>query len=197
MVSEIICQEIPILRTHEVSIVQTIPIAGKSPKSQPEKNALIRTMVVLSIRYGDWVSSLILWSFPTTTVYVWDVYTLKSMYILQYVFIFWIRGGEIRASMCNWTIEFIPLSITCFGVFPLVSIAPLRRGSRNSTYYWYLLWIVVLYCSSSSRSSRMLWYCFVWGWKPGNYPGSGTGVVFVVLGRRILGGKPGVFPERH
>ena len=70
MVSEIICQEIPILRTHEVSIVQTIPIAGKSPKSQPEKNALIRTMVVLSIRYGDWVSSLILWSFPTTTVYV-------------------------------------------------------------------------------------------------------------------------------
>ena len=26
----------------------------------------------------------------------------------------------------------------------------------------------------------------------GNYLGSGTGIVFVVIGRRILGGKPGV-----
>ena len=26
---------------------------------------------------------------------------------------------------------------------------------------------------------------------------SGTGIVFVVLGRRMLDGRPGVFPERH
>ena len=29
--------------------------------------------------------------------------------------------------------------------------------------------------------------------KPGNFLGSGTRIAFVVLGRRILGGKPGVF----
>ena len=32
---------------------------------------------------------------------------------------------------------------------------------------------------------------------PGTFLGSGTGIVFVVLGRRILGGKPGVFQETH
>ena len=29
--------------------------------------------------------------------------------------------------------------------------------------------------------------------KPGNYLSSGTEIVFVALGRRILGGKPGFF----
>ena len=33
--------------------------------------------------------------------------------------------------------------------------------------------------------------------KPGNYRGSGIGIAFVVLGGRILRGKPGVFQARN
>ena len=37
----------------------------------------------------------------------------------------------------------------------------------------------------------LLWYCLEWPWKADNYLGAGIRVVFVLLGRRILDGKPG------
>ena len=43
-------------------------------------------------------------------------------------------------------------------------------------------------------------YCYdntLRGLKAGNYLGSGIGIVFAVLGKRILNGKPGGFPARH
>ena len=43
----------------------------------------------------------------------------------------------------------------------------------------------------------MVLFRFEWGRKAGNYLGSGIGIVLVVLGRRILDGKPGISAARH
>ena len=45
---------------------------------------------------------------------------------------------------------------------------------------------------TAHQSGLVLWYCLEWPWKAGNYLGTGTGIVFVLLGRRMLDGKPGV-----
>ena len=45
------------------------------------------------------------------------------------------------------------------------------------------------------QSGLVLWYCLEWPWKAGNYRGTGIWIVLVLLGRRILDGKPGV-PRR-
>ena len=58
------------------------------------------------------------------------------------------------------------------------------------------LMFVILHTYPAHQSGLVLCHCFVWGWKSGNYLGLGTGIalfVLIVLGRRILGGKPGVF----
>ena len=43
----------------------------------------------------------------------------------------------------------------------------------------------------------VLWYCFEGGRRAGNWLDLGIGIAFVVFGRCVLDGKPGVFPSRH
>ena len=57
--------------------------------------------------------------------------------------------------------------------------------------------ILHIYTARHRVGSLVLWYGFEGGRKAGNYMGSSIGIVFVVLGRRIFDGKPGVFPARH
>ena len=49
---------------------------------------------------------------------------------------------------------------------------------------------------TAHQRGLVLWYSFEWGWKTGSYLGPGTGMVFVVLRRRISRGKRRVFQTR-
>ena len=49
---------------------------------------------------------------------------------------------------------------------------------------------------SWTKSASLLWSSSRWGRKAGNYLGSGIGIVFMVLRRRLLDGKPGISPQR-